>query len=164
MSQVGGLPSNCTRLSPIRRGFGSGFVNYKKWCTRLAAASDTVYQLLAHGRWFSPGTPASTTTKTGRHDIAEILLKVTLNTINQIICFHLTFLLEKFSVNPQASWHGFTNPFFNFLFTYLFSIKFLSLFIISSLFTCSCPYSLQSYMCRPYIHVYTCILIIHKKL
>jgi hypothetical protein len=32
--------------------------------------------LLAHGRWFSPGTPASSTTKTGRHGIAEILLKV----------------------------------------------------------------------------------------
>jgi hypothetical protein len=31
--------------------------------------------LLAHGRWFSPSTPASSTTKTGRHDIAEILLK-----------------------------------------------------------------------------------------
>jgi hypothetical protein len=30
------------------------------------------------GRWFSPGTPASSTTKTGRHDIAEILLKVAL--------------------------------------------------------------------------------------
>jgi hypothetical protein len=39
---------------------------------------DKVDQLLAHGRWFSPGTPASSTTKTGRHDIAEILLKVTL--------------------------------------------------------------------------------------
>ena len=26
-------------------------------CTRLAAASDKVYQLLAHGRWFSPGSP-----------------------------------------------------------------------------------------------------------
>jgi hypothetical protein len=34
--------------------------------------------LLAHGRWFSPVTPASSTTKTGRHDIAEILLKVAL--------------------------------------------------------------------------------------
>jgi hypothetical protein len=34
--------------------------------------------LLAHGRWFSPGTPASSTTKSGRHDIAEILLKATL--------------------------------------------------------------------------------------
>ena len=37
-----------------------------------------VYQLLAHGRWFSPGTPAYSTTKTDRHDIAEILLKVAL--------------------------------------------------------------------------------------
>jgi hypothetical protein len=60
------------------------FVNYKKGCTRLAAASDKVYQLLAQGRWFSPGIPASSTTKTGRHDIAEILLKVALNTKNQI--------------------------------------------------------------------------------
>ena len=60
------------------------FVNYKKGCTRLAAASDKVYQLLAHGRWFSLGTLASSTTKSGRHDIAEILLKVALNTINQI--------------------------------------------------------------------------------
>jgi hypothetical protein len=67
-----------TSLSPIRRGFAPSFVNYKKGCTRLAAASDKVYQLLAHGRWFSPGTPVSSTTKTGRHDITEILLKVTL--------------------------------------------------------------------------------------
>ena len=52
----------------------------QKGCTRLAAASDKVYQLLAHCRWFSPGTLASSTTKTGRHDIAEILLKVVLNT------------------------------------------------------------------------------------
>jgi hypothetical protein len=50
----------------------------KKGCNRLAPASDKAYQLLAHGRWFSPGTPASSTTKTGRHDIAEILLKVVL--------------------------------------------------------------------------------------
>jgi hypothetical protein len=46
--------------------------------------SRKVYQLIAHDRWFSLGTPASSTTKTGRHDIAEILLKVALNTINQI--------------------------------------------------------------------------------
>jgi hypothetical protein len=42
------------------------FVNYKKGCTRLA--SDKVYPLLAQGWWLSP---ASSTTKTGRHDIAE---------------------------------------------------------------------------------------------
>jgi hypothetical protein len=57
----------------------------QKGCTRLASASDKVYQLLAHGLWFSSGTAASTITKTGRHDIAEILLKVALSTINQII-------------------------------------------------------------------------------
>ena len=39
------------------------------------AASDKVYQLPAYGRWFSPGTPASSTTKTGRHDIAESGIK-----------------------------------------------------------------------------------------
>jgi hypothetical protein len=39
--------------------------------------------LLVHGRWFSPGTPASSTTKTGRHDITEILLKVAVGTIKQ---------------------------------------------------------------------------------
>jgi hypothetical protein len=42
------------------------------------ATSDEACQLLAHGWWFSPGTLASSTTKTGRHDIAEILLKVAL--------------------------------------------------------------------------------------
>jgi hypothetical protein len=36
------------------------------------------------GAWFSPGTPASSTTKPGHHDIANILLKVALNTKNQI--------------------------------------------------------------------------------
>jgi len=59
-----------TSLSPKRRGFSPGFVNYKK------GIHDS--QPLAHGRWFSPDTPASSTTKTGRHDKAEILLKVAL--------------------------------------------------------------------------------------
>ena len=38
---------------------------------------DKVYQ------WFAPGSPVSSTYKTDRHDIAEILLKVALDTINQ---------------------------------------------------------------------------------
>ena len=67
-----------------------GFVNYKKGCTRLAATSDKAYQLHAHDRWFSPGNPASSTTKTGRHDIDEILLKAALNTINQITVIKLS--------------------------------------------------------------------------
>ena len=34
-------------------------------------------------RWFSPGTQVTSTNKTDRHDIAEILLKVVLNIIKQ---------------------------------------------------------------------------------
>jgi hypothetical protein len=45
---------------------------------------DKVCQWLATGRWLSQGTPGSSNNKTDRHDdIAEILLKVALNTINQ---------------------------------------------------------------------------------
>ena len=62
------------RLGKLQKGYA-----------RLATASDKAYQLLAHGWWFSPGTPASSTPKTGRHDIAEISLKVALNTKNQPI-------------------------------------------------------------------------------
>jgi len=35
------------------------------------------------GWWFSPGTPVSSTNKTDRYDITEILLKVAQNTISQ---------------------------------------------------------------------------------
>jgi hypothetical protein len=48
-----------------------------KYCKEVqSVASDKAYQLLAHGQWFSSGTPTSSTTKTGRHDIAEILLEM----------------------------------------------------------------------------------------
>jgi hypothetical protein len=49
-------------------------------CTTLC---DKVCQWLAAGRWFSLGPPVSSTNKTDRNDITEILLKVALNTINQ---------------------------------------------------------------------------------
>jgi len=44
---------------------------------------DKVCQWLAAGRWFSLGIPVSSTNKTDSHDITEILLKVSLNTINR---------------------------------------------------------------------------------
>jgi hypothetical protein len=53
-----------TSLSPIRR-------------------SDKVYQLLAHGQWFSP---ASSTIKTGRHDI-EHQKSIKSNSINNFIFY-----------------------------------------------------------------------------
>jgi hypothetical protein len=44
----------------------------------------TCLQHLFFKEWYSPGTSASSTTKTGRHDIAEILIKVALIII--ILC------------------------------------------------------------------------------
>ena len=84
MSYVVGLPNNSYKTitnTAWVRARPSKLKN--QVCTPLIAASDKVYQLLAHSRWISPGAPASSTTKTGRRDIAEILLKVALNTINQ---------------------------------------------------------------------------------
>jgi len=65
---------------------------------------DKVCQSLATGRWISPGIPVSSTNKTGRHDITEILLKVAFNTIklNQtnlfimFVCFNSLFLFFSF--------------------------------------------------------------------
>ena len=66
--------------------FDCGFVHCKKGAldSQPQVIKFKAYQLLVQGRWFSPGTPASSTTKTGRHDIAGILLKVVLNTKIQI--------------------------------------------------------------------------------
>jgi hypothetical protein len=47
--------------------------------TNVVKSSSTI------GRWFSPGTPFSSTNKADRHDITEILLKVALNTIILIL-------------------------------------------------------------------------------
>jgi len=65
------LPSPVTlwvRISPRRGVLGTIFCD--KDC-----------QCLATGRWFSPGTLVSSTNKTDRQDITEILLKVALNFI-----------------------------------------------------------------------------------
>ena len=43
------------------------------------------FSLFASSRWFSLGTPVSSTNKTDCQDITEILLKVASNTINQTI-------------------------------------------------------------------------------
>ena len=55
-------------------------------CSWRGILDTTLYdkncQWLATGRWFSLGTPVSSTNKTDHHYITEILLKVMLNTIN----------------------------------------------------------------------------------
>ena len=68
MSQVVGLPNNSYKPITNTAWVHARLCKLQKGCTRLAAASDKVYQLLAHSRWFSP---VSSRTKTGRHDIAE---------------------------------------------------------------------------------------------
>ena len=79
MNRVVVSPNNSHK--PI---INTGWVR-QKGCTRLAAPSDKVYLLLAHGRWFSVGTPASSTTKTGQYDIAESGIKTPkINQINHI--------------------------------------------------------------------------------
>jgi hypothetical protein len=55
--------------------------------------------LLAHGWWFSPGTPATSTTKTGRHDIAEILLKVALKHQKSKSIIRVHFVMLAFDNN-----------------------------------------------------------------
>jgi hypothetical protein len=57
-------------------------------CTTLC---DKVCQWLVTDRWFSPRPPVSSTDKTDRHDITEILLKVALNIITS---FFLTEILN----------------------------------------------------------------------
>ena len=80
MSYVVELPNNSYKPITNTAWACARLYKLQKRCTRHATASDKVYQLLAHGRWFSMCTPSSSTTKTGRHNIAEILLKVALNT------------------------------------------------------------------------------------
>ena len=62
MSYVVGLPSNSYKPIANTAWVRARLCKLQKRCTRLAAASDQVYQLLAHDRWFSPGTPASSIT------------------------------------------------------------------------------------------------------
>ena len=66
----------------------------------LNTLCDKDCQWLAAGRWFSNGTPVSSTNKAYRHDIAEILLKVALNTITLPIPqkAYILFVLIVFAV------------------------------------------------------------------
>jgi hypothetical protein len=58
---------------------------------------NTVCQRFATGRLFSPGTPVSSTNKTDRHDIAEILLKVALSTITQTPYYNTSLLRGQYT-------------------------------------------------------------------
>ena len=61
-------------------------------CTTLC---DNVCQWLATGWWFSPGPQVSSTNKTNRQDMTEILLKVALNKQTKYITYSLSILQIK---------------------------------------------------------------------
>ena len=77
-------------------GFAPGFVNYKK------GALDSQPQVIKFTGCLHMvgGSLSSATTKTGRHDIAEILLKVALNTIKNISQCTLMFAPENIVLQP----------------------------------------------------------------
>ena len=78
-------------------------ISIRARCTTLC---DKVCQWLATGRWFSPGPAVSSTNKTDRHDITEILLKVALNTKNQTkyIWEHIDLFLY-FKIQCRKHWY-----------------------------------------------------------
>jgi hypothetical protein len=63
---------------------------------------------LTAGQWFSPVTPLSSTKRTDRHGITEILLKVVLNTINQTK--HICYLVETFKAAVSSIKCWFMEP------------------------------------------------------
>ena len=63
------------------------------WGVLNTTLCEKVCQWHATGLWFSMSTPVSSTNKTDRHDITEILLKVALNTINTNTLTHSTWYL-----------------------------------------------------------------------
>ena len=75
----------------------------------LVVFNATIFQLYRGGQfyWWSQGTQVSSTNKTDCHDIAEILLKVVLSTIN-----HNHF--DVIVVTKMLFWHVFLIFFFSF--------------------------------------------------
>ena len=101
---------------------------YHHWCCELDSHSwrgvldttlcDKVCRWLLTGRWFSPSPPVSSTNKTDRHDVTEILLKVSLNTIKQTLCglnFYsslqcISYRLNLYKATTCLMWPYFTVP------------------------------------------------------
>ena len=69
MSWVVELPNNSYKPITDTACARSRLCNLQKGCTRLATASNTVYYLLAHDRWFSPAS----STKTGRDGLLRFI-------------------------------------------------------------------------------------------
>jgi hypothetical protein len=73
---------------------------------------DEVFQWLGEGRWFSPGTPVSSTNNNDRHYVTEILLKVVLNQIlyvysklDQLKCKRINHMHGTIFAQPNVNHH-----------------------------------------------------------
>jgi hypothetical protein len=91
-------------------------VNFLTWINDLTTITHSErlsrFSLSLFSYLFSPGTPVSSTNKTGLHDIIEILLKVALNTItltpfkrpvcsNHLVSVYYTYCNQNFSARRK---------------------------------------------------------------
>jgi hypothetical protein len=110
----------------------------------------TVCPWLVAGRRFSPGTSVSSTnktdcqvsftTKTDCHDIAEILLKVALNTITITLCFY-DFALDFWTI--PTMWYFVLLIHTWWLWTYIFQCCCTSLIVKTFIFVFNTVFSLS---------------------
>ena len=80
------------------------------WCCECESRSGWgvqhyVIKWFTTGWWFSPGPPVSSTNKTDCHDIAEILLKVALNTIKQTNIYTWNYREGTVLQVTRCSWY-----------------------------------------------------------
>ena len=99
---VGGFITTCTYAIGAYHHYCCEFESCSWRGVLDSTLCDKICQWLATGLWFSLGTPVSSTNKTDRHDIAETLLKLALNTKkhcnpNPMFCKPLQFTFTIFS-------------------------------------------------------------------
>ena len=119
------------------------FVNTSITITNMSIEDShalTVCQWPAADLWFSPCNPCSSANKADRHDIAEILLKVELNTINQTKPKMLIVSILGFPVGPIT--------FFMFSVRGIMSATMFGLFVLTSV--CFIPGSCFIYVISDY--------------
>ena len=93
---VDGFTTTCTCPICVYHNKSCEFDSHTWWSVLDTTLRDKIYLSLAAGRWFSLGTPVSSINETDHHNITEILLKVTLNTINLTsICDNTSILILK---------------------------------------------------------------------
>ena len=84
------------------------WISIRARCTTLC---DKVCQWLETGRWFSPGPPVSSTNKTDRHKINEILLKMVLSTNKQTFkTGWINYTTPPWDEVPMNGWINYTTP------------------------------------------------------